>query len=393
MYRMDDPLNISELCSGFKDLPPGVTEFEHAPVRDVLFGRGGVAEVGKRIAAMGCKRPLLVTDPGIAKAGHADRVKALLESEGLVTTVYADVHENPTTDDVSACVEVAREGDIDCIIGLGGGSSMDTGKGCNFIFTNGGRMSDYKGIGLAEKPMLPFVAIPTTAGTGSECQSFALIADAETHMKMACGDKKAAAVLAVLDPDLTVTQPRMVTAHTGIDAVTHAVETAVCNKRTPISEAYSRLGFSLLNEGLPAVLADPGNVYARAQMQLGAAYAGTAIENSMLGAAHACANPLTAMFGIVHGEAVGMMLPHVVRFNSADEEIAGVYQQLFEGDLAARAEELLREAGMPVQLRERGVTEESIQELAEGAAQQWTGRFNPRPVGVSELSELYRAAL
>ena len=128
-------------------------------------------------------------------------------------------------------------------------------------------------------------------------------------------------------------------------------------------------------------------------MQLGAAYAGTAIENSMLGAAHACANPLTAMFDIVHGEAVGMMLPHVIRFNAEDEEIAEVYANLYDGDLPSRVEDMLREAGMPVRLSERGVTEEAIQSLDEGAAQQWTGNFNPRPVGVPELADLYRAAL
>ncbi len=392
MSRMGEGITIASLCGG-RGLPAGIAEFEHAPVGEVLFGVGCVETLGERVAALGCRRPLLVTDAGIMKAGHAGRIREILERTGLEVTVYAEVRENPTTKDVHACVGAAKAGDIDGIIGLGGGSSMDTGKGCNFIFTNGGRMSDYKGIGLAKLPMLPFVAVPTTAGTGSECQSFALIADEETHMKMACGDKKAAAALAVLDPELTLTQPGPVTAHTGIDAITHAVETAVCSRRNAISGAYSRLAYSLLDEGLAEVLGNPGSVEGRAKMQLGAAYAGTAIENSMLGAAHACANPLTAKFGIVHGEAVGMMLPAVIRFNAEQAEIGAIYADLCPGGLAARIEELLMKWGMPTTLRERGVDEGAIPGLSLGASQQWTAQFNPRPVGVTEFIELFTAAL
>ena len=184
------------------------------------------------------------------------------------------------------CLEVARAVRPDLIVGLGGGSSMDTAKGCNFILTNGGRMQDYWGVGKATKPMLPLIAVPTTAGTGSECQSFALIADEETHQKMACGDPKAAPRVAILDPLLTVTQPRRVAACTGIDAIAHAMETAVTKKRNELSWLYSREAFRLTAGNLDRVLQQPANLEARAAMQLGAAFAGTAIENSMLGAAH-----------------------------------------------------------------------------------------------------------
>ena len=194
---------------------------------------------------------------------------------------------------------------------------MDCAKGINFVFTNGGTMHDYHGVGKALKPMLPMIAVPTTAGTGSEMQSFALISDANTHVKMACGDKKASFRIAVLDPELTLTQPELVTALTGIDAVSHAVETYVTKRRNPVTMLYSREAWRLLAGNFRRVLSDPGDLESRAGMQLGAAYAGVAIENSMLGARHALANPLTATYGTSHGQAVGLMLPHVVRYNGA----------------------------------------------------------------------------
>jgi len=386
-------ITIESLTRGI-DVPPEVVAFEHTPGTRIVFGAGAISQVGELVRDLGGSHVLLVTDSGILKAGHADWVRGILERASLDVTIFSEVHENPTTEDVNACVAVAEEAGIDLIVGLGGGSSMDTGKGCNFILTNGGRMRDYWGVGKAEKPMLPFVAIPTTAGTGSECQSFALIADKETHMKMACGDKKAAASIAILDPELTLTQPAMVTAHTGIDAITHAVETAVTKKRTEISVQYSKLAFALLDQGFAEVLRDPRSLAARARMQLGAAYAGTAIENSMLGAAHSAANPLTAHFGLVHGDAVGVMIPHVVRMNAAgDTESAARYEQLFSGDLPKRLEEHLRIAGVKTRLADYGVGESDIRLLAAEAAEQWTAQFNPIAVDALSFEALYRNAL
>jgi alcohol dehydrogenase len=335
----------------------------------------------------------VVSDPGIVKAGYSERAAGFMREVGLAVEIFGNVRENPSTEDVDACVKVAREFGADFIIGLGGGSSMDTAKGCNFILTNGGRMHDYWGTGKAAKPMLPLIAIPTTSGTGSECQSFALISDAETHVKMACGDPKAAAKVAILDPELTVSQPQRVTVCTGMDALSHALETAVTNKRNAFSSLYSREGFRLCHSGFSRVLREPKDLEARGMMLLGAAYAGIAIENSMLGAAHSCANPLTAKFNVVHGEAVGVLLPHVIRFNAKLPEIAAVYESYFDGDLADRVSELLWEAKMPRQISEYGVKEEHLRDLAEMAAKQWTAQFNPRTPSVEDFVELYRAAL
>src|SRR5207253_7359155 len=180
--------------------------------------------------------------------------------------VFDQVRENPTTRDVDRCLRVAQSAGIDTLVGLGGGSSMDTAKGCNFLLTNGGRVQDYWGVGKAGRPMLPFIAIPTTAGTGSECQSAALIADERTHQKMACLDPKAAARVAILDPALTLSQPPRVTACTGIDAIAHAVETAVTKNRNPLSSMYSREAFKLCVTSFPEVLRNPNDLEARGRM-------------------------------------------------------------------------------------------------------------------------------
>jgi alcohol dehydrogenase len=373
----------------------------------LVAGAGCLARLGELAREIGATRALLVTDQGIVAAGHAARVRQELEGAGLVVSLYDKVRENPSASDVDACLAVARAGAVDVIVGLGGGSAMDTAKGCNFLLTNGGTMRDYWHTKAATKPLLPMIAIPTTAGTGSECQSYALIADEATHQKMACGDHKAMARIALLDPTLTVTQPRRVTACTGLDAIGHAVETFVTTKRNPVSHLFAREAFALLNANFPVVLDRPDDLAARGAMQLGAAYAGLAIENSMLGAAHACANPLTAQFGVVHGQAVATMLPVVVRYNAADPVAAALYAELAvhaglcgPGNIDAavsaltrRLDALLLLAGLPKDLATSGVTVAALDALADNAATQWTGTFNPRAVKAPEFRELYRRAL
>ena len=391
-------------------LPPehakAMAAFAHVQRTRVVFGNGSAARAGELAAGLGLKRILLVTDPGLVRAGHAATVREALESAGLEVVVFDAVIENPTTDCVDKCRQAAERAGIDSFLGLGGGSSMDTAKGANFLLTNGGRMQDYWGVGKATEEMLPLIVIPTTAGTGSECQSFALISDAETHHKMACGDPKAAAKIAIIDPELTLSQPRNVTACTGIDAIAHAVETAVTKNKNELSWMFSREAFGLLLPNFAAVLNQPDDINARGSMLLGAAMAGCAIEASMLGAAHSTANPLTAHYDIVHGQAVGMMLPHVVRFNAERDEALETYVELVaignlgqaeNGDeaverLAKRLTQLLEMADMPVTLKASGVEESMLSTLASEAAGQWTASYNPREAAEAEMEAIYRAA-
>ena len=377
--------------------------FDNIKRTKLVFGDGVSLASGELAKELGLKHVLLVTDRGLVEAGHVEVVRDSLSKAGIKVTLFDQVIENPTTDCVEKAKQAASEAGVDSFIGLGGGSSMDTAKGANFLLTNGGRMHDYWGVNKATKEMLPLIVIPTTAGTGSECQSFALISDSKTHQKMACGDSKAAAKIAILDPGLTLSQPENVTVCTGIDAIAHAVETAVTNKRNKLSTLFSEESFKLLLPNFTKVLNQPNDISARGSMLLGAAMAGCAIEASMLGAAHSLANPLTAHYNIVHGQAVGMMLPYVVRFNSEIEECRGVYVNLMKvaqiecenesadkvNNLAAYLLNLLQQTGLPIRLRDVIADKSELKVLAKEASAQWTAGFNPRSVGEIEMEKIY----
>jgi alcohol dehydrogenase len=367
----------------------------------VVFGPGVLARLGDVLRELGVSRPLIVSDPGIVAAGYVDRARALLEQMGLTVVPFHGFDANPDTAMVEGGRVVAAAGRIDSFVALGGGSSLDCAKGINFVLTNGGSMRDYRGYGKAAKAMLPMVAVPTTAGTGSDAQSYALISDAETHAKMACGDPKAAFRVALLDPELSVSQPRDVTAITGYDALSHAVESYVTAARTAVSDLFARDAWRLLENHYAQVLTVPDDVPARGAMLLGAHEAGVAIEQSMLGATHACANPLTARYGTTHGVAIALMLPHVVRWNG--ERVADRYADLLRvigvepgddpaGRLADRLEELAASGGLPRRLRDAGVERGDFDALAADAATQWTGTFNPRPFDAAAARLLYERA-
>ena len=303
---------------------------------------------------------------------------------------------------MDAGVALAKEFQPEGIVAIGGGSSMDCAKGINFVYSCGGRMQDYWGVGKATAEMLPMVAVPTTAGTGSEAQSFALISDAETHVKMACGDKRAAFRVAILDPELTLTQPSRVTALTGMDAISHAVETRVTQKRSAVSIGFSRTAWQLLSKGMELLLDAPDSIELRGEVQQGACFAGLAIESSMLGSAHALANPLTATYGIAHGEAVSLMLPHVVRRNGKDRAIAEAYAEMVQtlgeppsdpvSQLADYLASLAQRFGLAGKLSDCGVAREELPRLSVAAAEQWVGTFNPIEMTANDYLKLYEQA-
>jgi alcohol dehydrogenase len=367
----------------------------------VLFEREGLRRVGEIARGLAVSRALVVSCRGVRDAGHADRALRALGDASVEAWLFDGVEENPTTRHVDRGVEVAKQHDIDCIVGLGGGSAMDCAKGINFILTQGGRMEDYWGTGKATRPMLTSIGIPTTAGTGSEAQSYALISQEGTRVKMACGDRKAKFKAVILDPTLTATMPRSVAAVTGMDAISHAVESYVSTRRNPISQPLAREAWRLLESHFISALDSADSEVARGRMQIGAMLAGAAIEHSMLGAAHACSNPLTARHGVIHGTAVGLMLVPTVLFNEGKPEIEELYDTLHRGtpsydrgqSLTDRLCELREAAGLPQTLREVGVPREAFPALAAEAAGQWTAGFNPRPVSEIELRELYEAAL
>ncbi len=372
-------------------------EFEVDIVAPLICGVGSVGLIGEAASQFGARRVLLVSDPGVQAAGHVDAVLQGLSQAGIESFVFSEVQENPTDLDVEKGRRYAASLQIDLIIGLGGGSAMDCAKGINFLLTNGGRMQDYWGMGKAGVPMLPSIGIPTTTGTGSEAQSYCLISDCNTHVKMACGDPQARFRKVILDPELTLTMPQSVAAVGAMDAVAHALESFVCAKRNPVSNAFAQQAWKLLDAHFEKGVESPC-LGARASLQLGAYMAGLAIEASMLGAAHACANPLTARIGLTHGKAVGLMLPHVLVFNS--EAAGDCYQQLTGAPrpmaavdhLLSRISKFQEVGKLPRTLQQCGIGEEDLVLLADQASQQWTGKFNPRRFDSAASLTLYQEA-
>ena len=369
----------------------------------LIFGEGSICELAPAARELRFRRTLLVSDPGLVKSGHVETVSGILAEAGVQVHGFHDFGPDPDSRMVERGAQFARPLKVDSLVGLGGGSSMDCAKGINFLLGGGGRIHDYQGYGRVRGRMLPMIGIPTTTGTGSEAQSYAIISDARTHVKMACGDPQAAFRVAILDPCLTLSQPAGVSSATGFDALSHAVESYCSKRSTPLSQSFSREAWWLLERNYERVLRDPADLSARGAMQLGAFYAGLAIENSSVGAAHACANPLSARYRTPHGVAIGLLLPPVVRWTGAAAESAyGDLLHLSGGNswkgkdasraLARRLDQLAASARLPRELRSEGVAEGDLEGLASDASRHWTVQFNPRLLTAPDAMEIYREA-
>jgi alcohol dehydrogenase len=366
-----------------------MTPFDFRPRTRVLFGAGEFSRLGEVARELGGTKCLLVADRGMVDCGYAQEAIRTLKARRMEVAAFHDFTPGPTVEMVDSGAAFAGPQNVNLIVGLGGGSSLDFAKAINFVVSGGGSIRDYWGYGKASKPMLPMIAVPTTAGTGSEAQTYAAIFDPQTNQRLLCGDGKAAFRAAILDPKLTLSQPRALAAATGYDAISHAVETLVSTRRTALSDCFSRSAWRLLNSNFERMLKDPVDIEARGAMLIGAHFGGLAIENSMLGATHACAVPLTAHYPLPHGAAVAVLLSHVVEWNmtAAREQ----YEELNAGDLARRLQDLAVKAELPQSLREAKVSREALPRLAEEAGSQWTGRFNPRHFDTAAALEIYES--
>lgn len=355
---------------------------------------------------LGLRRMLVTSDPGIVSAGIAERAIGSLREAGVAAALFDDFAENPTESDAARARDAARAFGADSLAGVGGGSSLDVAKAAGFLLAGGGRMEDYRGYDRCPRLLPPLLGVPTTAGTGSEAQSYALISRDRDHRKMACGAPSAMFRAVCLDPELLPSAPARVVSATGFDALAHAVETAASTRADEASRELSLEAVSLLDAGYGGVSTGRSSLETWKPLQLGAFLAGAAIERSMLGAAHALANPLTKRFGVVHGEALAVTLPRVVRWNA--DHATRPYEQILErlglepapgqaaGDrLADHLQRRIRAAGLPRRLGDAGVPSAELTDapsftaLAAEAATEWTGRFNPRPFDEAGALEIY----
>jgi len=366
-----------------------MTPFDFRPRTRVVFGAGEFARLGEVARELGATKCLLVADRGMVECGYAQEAIRTLKARRMEVVAFHDFECGPTAQMIDHGAAFAAPLNVNLIVGLGGGSSLDCAKAINFVVSNGGSIVDYRGYGKATRPMLPMIAVPTTAGSGSEAQTYAVVFDTKTRQKMTIGDGKAAFRAAILDPRLTLSQPRTLAASTGYDAISHAIETLVSTRRTALSDCFSRSAWRLLNSNFEEMLKDPGDLEARGAMLIGAHFGGLAIENSMLGATHACAAPLSTHYPLSHGAAIALLLPRVVEWNMASAR--EFYDELAAGDLARRLHDLAERAELPQSLREASIPKEALPRLAEEAGSQWTGRFNPRRFDTAAALEIYES--
>lgn len=368
----------------------------------ILFGAGRLAQLGPEAQALASERVLLVTDPGVATAGLADKALASLSRVGLKVSVWAKVSADPGDESCCEAAAVAVSSSAQAIIGLGGGSALDTAKAVAALVTNGGRVKDWEDPRRLEKDPIPVIAVPTTAGTGSEVTWVAVITDDARHYKMTFLDQRLAPKVAVLDPELTLSLPPRVTAATGMDALIHAIEAYTCQVANPISDALALRAVTLIAGALPVAVREGGNAAARRDMLLASLLAGLAFSNADVGAVHCMGESLGGLFGIAHGLACAVFLPYVLAFNvEADlAKHADVARALgintlglTEAQAAASAIEatraLMADIGIPRLHDLQPLSGDQLELLAHMSAEHVCSPDNARQIGYNDYLKLF----
>ena len=376
----------------------------------IIFSEGAAGEVGPHAARLGAKRVMVVSDPGVVRAGLTEPVVKSITGAGLGAEVYSDVEPDPRIEIVEAALEAFTKQQCDLLVAVGGGSAMDTAKATAILATNPGKLRSYEGWEKFEKAPTPLFAVPTTVGTASEVTPFLVITDKEAKFKFTIGSPQAAPRIAFLDPLLVLGLPGNVTAATGMDALTHAIESYTSLLSTPISEGLALHAIRLLSANIRAAVANSHNVQAMTGMLAGANVAGLAFSNTRLGNVHAMAHPLGAFWHIPHGVANALMLPHVMEFNAlaCPVKMIEVAQAMGEPvatlagagtteyDLGLRAAAAVRklesDIGIPARLRDLGVDKASIPDMAQDAMKSANIAINPRKTTINEIIGLFEKA-
>lgn len=356
---------------------------------DIAFGKGASSEIPGMITRQGIKNVMLIYDQGVKAAGIADQVLEKVKESNVNITIYDKVLPNPTNDQVEEAALIAKEAKINGFVAVGGGSSIDLAKAVNILMTNPGPIGQYGGIGNVVNAGYPLIAIPTTAGTSSEITNVVALIDTQSVCKYVIIDNKITATSVVADPEFTKTMPPSVTAATGMDAITHAVESYISNMASPLTEYNSLKALQIFYENLPRAVRDGSDMEAREQMMLGCIIAGFAFSNANLGLVHGIAHTLSAHFGLAHGMANATVLPYVMEFNAKTcpekmVELAKAINLKLTGDLntdkylfAKELKKLGKEIGIPT-LSEQGVELKDLDMLADEVLKEPVLNFNPR---------------
>jgi alcohol dehydrogenase len=371
-----------------------------------LFGSGSVNEVGVRLADLGAKKTLLVTDDGLYKLGLADRIAGIIREAGVEVAIFPKAEPNPTDLNVAAGLEAFQAEKCDSLVTLGGGSSHDCGKGVGLVAANGGRIHDYEGVDVSAKPMVTLVAINTTAGTGSEVTRFTIITDTSRSVKMAIVDKHVTPTLSINDPDLMLGLPPGLTASTGMDALTHAVEAYVSTAATPITDALAIQAIKIIPKWLPKAVANGSDLEAREQMVFAQSLAGMAFNNASLGYVHAIAHQFGGFYNYAHGVCNAILLPHVCKYNLLAKEekfaeiavalgvnVDGLSTREAAEKGIAKIEQMSKDLNIPGGFAQLGAKEEDIETLATNAMKDACALTNPRKAKVQDIIDIIKGAM
>lgn len=371
-----------------------------------LLGEGAFETVPTRINMLGGKKPLIVTDKGMTQLGVTAKLIDLLEGSSIASVVFDETVPNPTDNNVADGLKVYQDNGCDMLISLGGGSAHDCCKGIGLVATNGGTIHDYEGLDKSDQALPPYIAINTTAGTASEMTRFTIITNTSNHVKMAIVDWRVTPDVAVNDPALMVGMPPALTAATGMDALTHAVEAYVSTAATPITDACALQAIDLIGKYLRKAVARGDDMEARDKMAYAEYLAGMAFNNASLGYVHAMAHQLGGFYDLPHGVCNALLLPHVCQVNlmARQERFADIAVALGEeteglsvreaGELAIGAIRVLADdVGIPKTLSELGVKEKDIETMVGNAQKDVCALTNPRWLSDKEVGDIYRAAL
>lgn len=367
---------------------------------EFIFGIGARHRVAYYALNMQARRVLVVTDPGVAAAGWLSELLENLEESGIPAVVFDAVTPNPKDHEVMAGAARFRDEGCDVIVALGGGSVIDCAKGIGIVSGNGGHILDYEGVDRISRPGPPLICIPTTAGTAADISQFAIINNTGKRYKIAIISKSVVPDVALVDPETTTTMPPYLTACTGLDALTHAIEAYVSTASSPVVDVHALAAIALVQANLPMVIADPDNTEARENMALASLQAGLAFSNASLGAVHAMAHSLGGYLDLPHGESNALLLDHVIRFNysSASDRYARIATLLGmtgtgERALTAAIASLRKRCGIEAGLASRGVTRGTIEDLAPYAERDACLFTNPRRASLADLKTIYAEAL
>lgn len=356
---------------------------------DIVFGRDSVKKLPEIIRGYHAKKVMLVYDAGVKVAGIADKVLENMNKANIEIVIFDKVIPNPTNQIVEEAAQMAQDAGVDVFVAVGGGSSIDLTKAVDILMTNPGPISQYGGIGMVKNELLPLIAIPTTAGTSSEITNVSALIDTEKVVKYVVIDNKLVPSKVIIDPEFTKTMPASVTAATGMDAITHAVESYISNMATPLTEYNSLQGLKIIYDNLPTAVKDGSDMDAREQMMLGCVITGFGFSNANLGLVHGIAHTLSAHFQLAHGMANATVLPYVMAYNadSCPEKMVELAKAIglpvsgcLEKDKNLLSEELLRltkKLGIKT-LSEQGIKEEDFDMLAEEVLHEPVLDFNPK---------------